>query len=163
MHKKASARKGVTLIEASLVLIVSILITIMATMAWTEVSFRLDRTKLINQVAEISAGAVAWKGFRSNYTGISMTVLCAEGQQSVSESTCGGVDGSGTSSNAFGGNFVLSAATNVSQTSLQITGLPTERINELADGLAPNSANQCASATGCATVAISSNTVTLTL
>ncbi|MFL7013597.1 hypothetical protein [Enterovibrio norvegicus] len=151
------------LVSATLGLLVFITVTMFIMLGWSETSFRMDKTRLLGQVNEINSGADTWKGFRSNYTGLTMAIICAAGQQSVSETTCGGVGGSGSSSNAFGGNFVLTPATNVSQKQLNITGLPAERINELADSLAPVSANQCASRTGCATVTISGTSITVTM
>ncbi|WP_428775954.1 hypothetical protein [Vibrio sp.] len=159
----SNRKKGLTIVEVGLAIVGGIVVTILGTMAWSEVSFRLDKNELVSQVTEINAGADTWKGFKSNFTGLSMSVLCAAGQQSVSAKTCGGIGGSGTNTNAYGGNFVLAAGSNLSQKSLQITGLPSERINELADSLAPMTANQCSAASGCPSLTTSGTTITLTL
>ncbi|EGR4213391.1 hypothetical protein NTH44_003106 [Vibrio metoecus] len=160
---KRYSRKGLTLVEGALGLVVLIAVYAAATAAWTEVQYRLSKSALSRQVAEISSGASSWRGQRSNYSGVSMTVLCAAGQQSVGATTCGGVGGSGTNSNAYGGNFVLQPHTNVSQLSLQITGLPASKITNLADGLAQITANQCASSVGCSTITVSGTSITLVL
>lgn len=154
--------KGISLVEAALGILAIIVVALIATSGWTEVSYRIDKYSLGKQVSEISSGADSWKMMRSNFSGVSMSVLCADGQESVSESTCG-PSGDGTASNAFGGDFNLSADSNPSRKVLELTGLPTERINELADGLAPMTANNCQQASSCATINASGSTITLTL
>lgn len=156
------SKKGISLPEAALGILVIITVALIAMSVWTEAKYRLNKYKLGNQVSEISSGADSWKMMRSNYSGVSMSVLCADGQNSVSESTCG-PSGDGTASNAFGGDFTLSADSNPSLKVLELTELPSERINELADGLAPVTANNCQQATGCATISASGSTITLTL
>lgn len=156
--------KGLTIIEGAIVLLMAILVYIMATKGWNELSYRYKKYQLTNQISEINAGAEAWRGNRSNFSGVTMTKLCASGQQSVSEQTCGGVGGSGTSSNSFGGNFTIAANTgNLSQKNIAVTGLPAERINELADSFAALTVNQCASAEDCDSLSVSGTTITLTM
>lgn len=154
--------KGISLVEAALGILAIIVVALIATSGWTEVSYRIDKYSLGKQVSEISSGADSWKMMRSNYSGINMSVLCADGQQSVNDSTCG-TSADGSASNAFGGNFVLSPDSNPSRKFLEITGLPSERINELADGLAPMTANNCPQASGCDTIKVSGSTIELTL
>lgn len=154
--------KGISLVEAALGILAVIVVALIATSGWTEVSYRIDKYLLGTQVSDINSGADSWKMMRSNYSGISMSVLCADGQQSVNDSTCG-TSADGSASNAFGGDFNLSTDSNPSRKVLEITGLPTERINELADGLAPMTANNCQQASDCATINASGSTITLTL
>lgn len=158
-----NAKKGIGLIEGLLGLLLMISVILIGVSLWGAAEFRLDRAKLTSQVSDINSGSSSWKGQRSNYTGLSMAVLCEDGRRAIQETTCGGWGGNGTNTNAFGGNFVLAPATNVSQKSLQITGLPTERIKEIADNLAPLTADGCLSADDCDTLAIVGSTITLTL
>ncbi|MFC5079641.1 hypothetical protein VTH8203_00838 [Vibrio thalassae] len=161
--KLKARRKGVTWVEASMGFLIMILVAMVILAGFQEGMFRFKKWQLNTQVTEINSGADTWKGLRSNFNGVNMTVICAAGQQSVSESTCGGVGGAGANANSFGGNFVLAPAANVSQKSLQITSLPADRINELADGLASMTAENCTQAQGCNSIIVAGTTITLTL
>ncbi|MDF9399137.1 hypothetical protein [Vibrio sp. 1180_3] len=156
-------KKGLTWVEITLGFIILILVSIVLTSVFQEGMFRLKKWRLTNQVTEISSGADTWKGLKSNFTGLSMTAVCAVGQQSVGATTCGGAGGTGANTNAFGGSFELAPASNVSLKSLKITNLPAARVNEIADGLAGMTADQCTSVTGCSTVTVAGTTLTLTL
>jgi hypothetical protein len=163
LRNLSKRKKGVTLVEAGLTMVAGILLLVGGVFAWGEVQFRLNKNALVADVIEINSAADSWKGFRSNYTGLTMTVLCAAGRQGVSETTCGGVGGNGTSTNPYGGNYTIAPGTNLSQKVITVTGLPPERITDLADTLAPQTAGRCASATGCTTLSATTNTITLTL
>lgn len=156
-------KKGLTIVEASLVALAAILFIVIAIKGFGELSYRLKKMQLTNQVTEINAGANTWKSMRSNFTGLTMTKLCAAGQQSVSESTCGGVGGTGANSNAFGGSFAITPDTNVSQKKLVIDSLPTDRITELADSLAPLTLEECQQSTGCGSITVAASSLTLIL
>ena len=163
VRKILNRRKGITLVEVGLVMIALILLLISGVFGWGEVQYRLSKSSLVSDVQEISSGADSWKGFRSNYTGLTMAVLCAAGTQNVSATTCGGVGGSGANTNPYGGSYTLTPAKNVSQKSLVITDLPAARINDLADTLAPQTLDRCSLATGCATLDVKGTTITLTM
>lgn len=156
-------RKGITLVEVGLSMIAGILILIGGVFGWGEIQYRLAKSSLVSDVQEISSGADSWKAFRPGYTGVSMTVLCAAGQQNVSSNTCGGVGGSGANTNPYGGSYAIGVSANVSQKDLVISDLPAERITDLADTLASQTIDRCDSATGCATIDVTGTTITLTM
>jgi hypothetical protein len=156
-------KKGLTIVEASLVALAAILFIVIAIKGFGELSYRLKKMQLTNQVTEINAGANTWKGMRSNFTGLTMTALCKAGQESVSESTCGGIGGTGANSNSFGGSFAITPSTNVSQKKLVIDSLPSDRISELADSLAPLTLDECDQYSGCATITVAATSLTLIL
>lgn len=163
VRKILNRRKGVTLVEVGLAMIAGILILIGGVFSWGEIQYRLAKGSLVSDVQEISSGADSWKAFRPNYTGLSMAVLCAAGQQNVSSNTCGGVGGTGVNTNPYGGSYTIGVSANVSQKDLVITDLPAERINDLADTLASQTIDRCDSATGCATLDVTGTTITLTM
>ena len=161
--KIRNRNRGMGVIDAGIGLLISILALIIVFKAVTEGTYRYKKYQLTNQFSEINSGADNWKGMRSNFNGVSMTKLCAAGQQSVSSQTCGGVGGSGANANAFGGNWSIEANTsNLSQKKITMTNLPSERINELADTFAAMSLNECQEANNCSTLSVSSNTITVT-
>lgn len=159
----SNKKRGVTVIEGLIAVAVFAALSVLATIGYQEIMFRIDKAQLVRQVSEIDGGANTWGEGRSNFNGVSMTVLCAAGQQSISASTCGGVGGNGSGSNKFGGNFVLTVAANAAQKSLQITNLPAARINEIADSLAQSTADVCESRVDCDTLTIAGTTITLTM
>lgn len=163
VRKILNRHKGVTLVEVGLVMIVGILILIGGIFGWGEVQYRVAKGALVSDIQEINSGADSWKGFRSNYTGLTMAVLCAAGTQNVSATTCGGVGGSGANTNPYGGSYTLTPAANVSQKSLVITDLPAARINDLADTLASQTVDRCSVANGCGTIKIEGTTITMTM
>ncbi len=161
--RKAGRKRGMTAVEGMLGFIVLIAVAIGFIKAYQEISFQLKKNALVSQVRDISAAADKWKLNRSNYNGLTMTVICAAGQQSLDPNTCGGVGGTGANSNAFGGNFTLNPAANVARKSLEIGSLPIERIDEIADTLAGLTEGQCLQATGCGSITTGTDTVTLTI
>lgn len=162
-NKQNNRRKGVTLVELGLFMVAAIFLLIGSVFAWGEIQFRMAKSDVVRDVIEINSAADSWKSFRPSYTGVSMTVLCAAGQQGISKSTCGGVGGNGSNTNPFGGSYTITVASNVSQKTMTVTGLPTERINEIADTLAPQTADECPAASGCSTLSVTANTITMTL
>lgn len=160
---QSNRRKGVTLVELGLYMAAAIVLLVGGVFTWGEVKFRLDKSDLVRDVIEINSAAESWKSFRPGYTGVSMTVLCAAGQQGISKTTCGGVGGNGTNTNPFGGSYTIAVASNVSQKTVTASNLPSDRINEIADTLAPQTADECESATGCSTISVTGTTITMTL
>ncbi|QFT13398.1 hypothetical protein [Vibrio sp. THAF190c] len=159
----SNRRKGVTLVEIGLAVVAGIVILAVGIFGWTEIQYRLAKQDVVRDVTEINSAADSWKSFRPGYTGVSMTVLCAAGQQSISQTTCGGVGGTGANTNPFGGSYTIAVAANVMQKTIVVTGLPTERVNDIGDTLAPLTADACQSVTGCGTIDVTGGTVTLTM
>ncbi|MGR5296808.1 hypothetical protein ACPV5U_24340 [Vibrio mediterranei] len=161
--KTINRKRGVTAVEGILGFIFLIAIALGFMKAYQEISFQYKKNVLVTQVRDISAAADKWKLNRSNYTGLTMTVICAAGQQSLDANTCGGVGGTGANANAFGGNFTLTPAANVARKQLIIASLPTDRISEIADTLAGLTEGQCQMAAGCASITTATDSVTLTI
>lgn len=156
-------RKGATLVELGLYMAAAIVLLIGGVFGYGEVTFRMAKADVVKDIIEINSAAESWKSYRPSYTGVSMTVLCAAGRQGVSKSTCGGVGGNGTNTNPFGGSYTIGVASNVSQKTMTISNLPSDRINEIADTLAPQTADECESATSCSTISVTGTTITMTL
>lgn len=163
LSKALNRQKGVTLIEFSLVMVGAILVTLAAIYGWKIVEYRMDKGELIKGVTEVSGGADSWKMTRSSYTGVDITTLCATGRQLVTPKTCGGKGGSAATSNPFGGAYTVAVGSNVSQKVVTVTGLPADKILDLADALAGLTVSNCESATGCADLKVTGNTIALTM
>ena len=112
--------------------------------------------------ATISSAAERWKKARSNYTGVSVPVLCAQNILPKDGTICGSGN-NGTNTNPFGGNWTLAAAANPGL--YTVTGtLPNDPnvIAELADAIAPTTRGNCQSATGCSTLSIKGTGISMT-
>jgi hypothetical protein len=112
--------------------------------------------------AVISSAAERWKKARSNYTGVSMAVLCAQNILTKNGSICGSTN-TGANTNAFGGSWTLAPAANPGL--YTVTGtLPNDPdvIAELADAMAPTTRGNCQSATGCNTLSTTATGVSMT-
>lgn len=162
-NNQGNRRKGVTLVELGLYMVAAIGLLMSGVFVWGEVQFRTSKTDLVRDIQEINSAADSWKFYRSNYTGVSMAVLCAEGQQGIGKKVCGGVGGSGANTNPFGGSYTIEVGANVSQKKATATNLPADRIKELADTLAPLTADECTSADGCGTLQVNGTTITMIL
>ncbi len=110
----------------------------------------------------IVAAVDRWKKARSNYTGVSISVLCAQNILTKGGTICGSAN-TGTSTNSYGGNWTVTAASNPGL--YTITGtLPNDpdSVAELADAMAPTTRDRCQTATSCATLTTTTTSVTMT-
>ncbi len=112
--------------------------------------------------ATISSATERWKKARSNYTGVSIPVLCAQNILPKDGTICGSGN-NGTNTNSFGGNWTVVPASNPGL--YTVTGtLPNDPdvIAELADAMAPTTRGNCQSATGCSTLSTTATGVSMT-
>jgi len=118
-------------------------------------SFQVDE-------ASIASATERWKKARSNYTGVSISVLCAQNILPKGGTICGSTN-TGANTNPFGGNWTVAAAKNPGL--YTITGtLPNDPnvIAELADAMAPITRANCQSATSCSTIAVTATSLAMT-
>ena len=118
-------------------------------------SFQVD-------AATISSATERWKKARSNYTGVSIPVLCAQNILPKGGTICGSAN-NGTNTNSYGGNWTVAPASNPGL--YTVTGtLPNDPdvIAELADAMAPTTRGNCQSATGCSTLSTTATGVSMT-
>ena len=119
-----------------------------------------SRMQTTTAVTSIKAGAESVKTI--NHTGVSMAKVCDEKRNAVSMKICGtGRDGVGT--NQYGGDYTLAPDTNTSRIKVGITNVDTQYIDALADSLAGLAAGNCTQASGCSTLSVSGNTITVTM
>lgn len=112
--------------------------------------------------ATISSATERWKKARSNYTGVSIPVLCAQNILPKGGTICG-TGNNGTNTNSYGGNWTVAPASNPGL--YTVTGtLPNDPdvIAELADAMAPTTRGNCQTATGCSTLSTTATGVSMT-
>ncbi|ANO35627.1 hypothetical protein A6E01_20670 (plasmid) [Vibrio breoganii] len=163
MKKFGSKRRqgGFNLIELSVVMVLVGIVMLGSMKIIPNVMFSMDTSSLSAEVADVRTASISWKSSRPNFTGVGMAALCSSGRQLLTESICG-TDGLGTAANPWGGNYTVAVSTNVSQFDVTITNLPTERIYEIGDALAPISADRCSSSDSCSSLDISGSQITVT-
>ncbi|MGR5347186.1 prepilin-type N-terminal cleavage/methylation domain-containing protein [Vibrio mediterranei] len=145
--------KGLTLVEAAIVLVLMSVVVLGAMKIVPNIQFSIDAASLQQEVNEVRTAAVNWKATRPNYTGLAITDLCTAGRQLLNVSTCGtGNNGQGAA--PWGGNYTVAPASDPSFVTVSVTGLPNHRVLELADTLAPMTAERCTSADSCSTAVV---------
>lgn len=142
--------------------IVSLLI-IIAFAALPAVNFKINSSRLASDVNSIRGEVVAWKGFgRPSYATIEISTLCAASRKALPTSICG-ADGDGASANPFGGNYTVAVnGSNKGRFDITVTGVPADKLDILADQLAPQTADACESATGCSSISATGTTLVMT-
>ena len=111
--------------------------------------------------ATISEAAYKWKKMRPNYSGVNMGVLCSSTRKLLPESICG-TSNNGVASNQFGGNWTIVANTNPGLYNITAT-IPNDadRIDDIADTMAPTTRSRCSQAQGCGTLTVAGTTITM--
>ncbi|WP_225874367.1 hypothetical protein [Vibrio algicola] len=148
----------------------SVDILIYATLLIGLIAFVISKVPTINymfnvsafqsDVSSISEATYRWKKRRPNYSSVSLETLCQD--RYLENSICGDAN-DGKSTNSFGGDWTVSPNTNSGLYDITAT-MPndTDRINELADTMAPTTRGGCSEAEGCATLVKSANSITMT-
>ncbi|WP_419208219.1 hypothetical protein ACN08N_25675 (plasmid) [Photobacterium leiognathi subsp. mandapamensis] len=113
-------------------------------------------------VTQIKAAVEDWKGGRTDATGVSITELCRTGNGNNGATWCGAAK-NGVKANRYGGDYIVTVASNTSLVDITITNVNVETINSQANKLAPMSANRCASVSGCASVSATGNAIKVTM
>lgn len=153
---------GFTMVELLIVLAIMAVLILGVMTVRNETRYSSQVKTLQDNVSEITSGVQRWQKARPNLTGVSMEELCETGRTLLTPAVCGTAD-NGSSANPFGGDYTVTANTNPSQFDLAISGLPTDRINDIADTLAPMTAARCNTADSCSSIVVSGTSVTLTL
>lgn len=155
--------KGYTLIELSIGIAIVALLVIGALAALPGVMFNNQAKDLNTEVNTIRSEVVNWKGYgRASFDTISIDKLCTATRKALPTGICGASD-DGTAANPFGGDYSVSVnTTNKGRFDIKVTGVPSDKLDILADQFAPNTADACESAEGCSTVVASGTTITLT-
>lgn len=136
-------------------------LTLVAASQGPKLWFSYQKFVLEKQVSSIIEATRGFKGLSPTYDGASMSTFCSSTRKLLDGAECGAAN-DGKTSNPWGGDYVVSVGANKSRFTLQVTNIPAERIDEVADLLAPNTVN-CLKASGCTDVAATSSSVTLTL
>lgn len=123
--------------------------------------YKINEMRFLSQANEIAQETNAWKKARPNFDGVTIKKVCEE--TSLSKNICGSSN-DGVATNPFGGNWTVVVNTgskglyNVTATIPQ----DADRITSLANSVAPSTRAACYEATGCSTIAITSNSLTMT-
>ena len=154
-------QRGLTIIESGIVLLVIALFILGTVKGAPELFFMLKKSELKTEVVEIRNAAQAWKGMKPTFTGIAIPTLCSTTRKALNENTCGS-SSDGKTANPFGGDYTLAVGANKSQVVLDITAVDADRIDELADELAPLTADRCVAFDGCATISVTGSSIAMT-
>ncbi len=154
-------QKGIGLIDFIMYLILAVLVFLGVVKLYNLGQAWSKQSATIAAVVQIKAGAEKVKSV--NHTGTNMAKVCDSGRNAVASSICGDSrDGVGT--NEYGGNYTLTHDTaNLQRVKVGITNIDTQYIDDLADSLSKISAGNCNSAASCSAIAVSGNTITVTL
>jgi hypothetical protein len=109
-------------------------------------------------VGVLIAGASGWGG--NNKSGISMTELCKAGSNYLTKEICGTAL-NGVNANPYGGDYTLAVDTNTSRVKIGVTDIDPAYVTVVANDLAALSFDNCRLASGCATITVAGQNVTL--
>ena len=121
---------------------------------WNKIQFQTQTSDIVRSVA-------AWKKARPNYDGITIKKVCDDGE--LSHSICG-TSNDGKATNPFGGDWAVTVNSG-SKGLYDVTGtLPSDpdRVISLANTMAPATRGGCIEATGCSTLSMTGNSITMT-
>lgn len=128
------------------------------------IMYKINEARFLSQANEIAQEANAWKKARPNFADVSMTKICEE--TSLSKSICGDAD-DGSETNPFGGDWTVGVNSD-SKGLYDVTAtIPEakdqERIQSLANSIAPSTRGQCYEADeDCTTVSTDTDSLTMT-
>lgn len=152
---------GMATIDVAAAVVVLVILLVVALMELPGIFFNINMSNLQQEVTTVSTAAYKAKKGRPNYRLVTMQKLCDD--KYLSDKFCDGTPGQ--SVNAFGGDITY--APNTANPGLRdiVVTIPNdpERINEIADTLASQSRAQCVQASGCSTLAVTGNTITVTM
>lgn len=159
MSNKQRGASTVDVMIAAAFIIGALVLTIMI---YPQITSSKNISSFQVDAATISSATERWKKARSNYTGVSIAVLCAQNILPKGGTICGTTN-TGANTNSFGGSWTVAVAKNPGL--YTVTGtLPNDKdvVAELADAMAPTTRGNCQSATGCATIAQTATSVAMT-
>lgn len=164
MKTMTSLRKkqgGFTIDNFLLWMVLAALAMALAVQAYVTARAGLNRTAVVTAVGSIKAGAESTKTI--NHTGVSMAKLCSAKRNAVPMKICG-ESRDGTLTNPYGGDYTVTANdANLQQVDIGITKIDNQYIDDLADALAPHTAQNCTKAADCAGITVAENTITVTM
>ncbi|PSU31809.1 hypothetical protein [Photobacterium lutimaris] len=165
MLRSTKRQRGLTTIDYLLGMVGVALFIGLVMQFYPQITHSGNMSSLNSHISQIQRASTDWKGLRSNFTGIGIdTPLCSSNY--LNDSICGD-DGSASNSNPWGSSYTIVANTNPSLIDVTIAGIHAGFVQQVADRLAPLTADNCAYAgdggTDCATVSISGQDVTITL
>ncbi|AIW17495.1 type II secretion system protein [Vibrio tubiashii] len=152
---------GFTLIEMAFVVAIIAILGAAGLYTLPQIFGDTALSNLQQEVTDVSTAAYKAKKNRPNYKNLDMKKLCDDGY--LKDKYCEGTPGVGV--NSFGGDVIFTPhPTNFALRNIKVT-IPNDlsRINEIADTLAPQSRNKCTSASGCTTLTIAGNAITITM
>lgn len=163
--RNANKQRGLTTIDYLLGMVGVALFIGLVMQFYPQITHSGNMSTLNTHISQIQRAAVTWKGMRSNFTGIGISSpLCSSNY--LNDSICG-TDGSATNSNPWGSSYTVTANTNPSLIDVTIANIHPDFVQQVADTLAPLTADNCAFAgnggTDCDTLSISGQSITLTL
>lgn len=128
-----------------------------------QISFKMNTQELTKEVNNIRQETIAWKGYgRASFTDIDIKTLCSATRKALPTGVCG-ASSDGASANPFGGDYVLNVnPSNNGRFNIQITKIPADKVDIIADQFAPGTADECESSDSCLTTVVSTDTITLT-
>jgi type II secretory pathway pseudopilin PulG len=122
---------GFTLIELGFVLVVVMLLIAVVAIAFTTQRDRAEVKLAVDGINGLYLGAADWQMSRPNYTGVSCTVLVAQGRLPAILGNC-------SASNPWGGNYTVAAnASNAARVDITLTSVPSGPGAQLVDKLTP--------------------------
>lgn len=160
MKMNKSKQRGASTVDILIYAVILIALVGFAVSQVPNIRFSTSVSAFQADTSSISNAAYNWKKRRPNYASISLAKLCADNY--LNESICGSSN-DGKSTNPFGGDWTLAANPNPGLYDITAT-FPddADRINELADTMAPITRANCAEADGCSTLTKTTNSITMT-
>ncbi|MFA0053619.1 MULTISPECIES: hypothetical protein [Vibrio] len=162
MKKNISHKKqgGFTLPDLALWVVLASALVLGVIQIYASVSGMLKEYQVTQAVSSLKGAAENVKII--NHTGLTIAKVCDEKRNAAPKSICG-QSRDGKSTNPYGGDYQLAPNSNLSLVDVTVTGIDTQYIDSLADKLANMSAGNCAGFTGCSSIKLSGNDITVTL
>ncbi|WP_345842856.1 hypothetical protein [Shewanella algae] len=155
-----SKQRGAMTTEAMIILGAIVLAVVIIMLKRPDIVYLMDQSRFSSQASEIADAGLRWKKMRPNYSGVTIAKLCTD--KYLPTTVCGTTN-DGKKTNPFGGDWTVDPNTNPALLDVTAT-IPNdpERINDLADYMAPVTRSRCPESAGCATLTKSGTSIKMT-
>lgn len=169
MLVKLNSRKkqqGLTAVETTVALLIGAIAVLGALKLIPNLYFGVKKSELRSEVSEIITAVGTWKGMKPNYSTLTgMTLLCSSTRNMLDDGICDS-SGGGAGLAPWGGDYTAVGGTTTGGTAnwtLTISLIPSDRLDEIMDELAPLTEDNCTNATGCSSISYSGTTITMSM
>lgn len=122
----------------------------------------MKQIRVQQHIGEIRVAGGNWKGERPYFTDVSMAELCKDTRNDLSPNICG-PSKDGKNANPYGGDYIVTVSSNVSEMDVSLTDVDTSFIDGIADKLAGSSVDRCIEFAGCGSISVSGSTIKVTM